>query len=160
MRTKAIVEEVKRVLEEESEATPGMPVNRSRNNQWGIKRQSYLRMMKELGYHPYTVRRQQVVSPLNVQKRLKFCQTVSEMPEDFFKNLIITDEKIFVAKGHVFSKKNCVKWAKRGEGSPSHWYSEGKVYPTKVHVWAAVTGNGDLLCDPGLMTHRFVRFVC
>ena len=138
------MEEVKRVLEEESEATPGMPVNRSRNNQWGIKRQSYLRMMKELGYHPYTVRRQQVVSPLNVQKRLKFCQTVSEMPEDFFKNLIITDEKIFVAKGHVFSKKNCVKWAKRGEGSPSHWYSEGKVYPTKVHVWAAVTGNGDL----------------
>ena len=27
VRTKAIVEEVKRVLEEESEATPGMPVN-------------------------------------------------------------------------------------------------------------------------------------
>ena len=46
-----MVEEIKKVLEEESGATPNMFVNRARNNKWNLNRQTFCNVMKELNYH-------------------------------------------------------------------------------------------------------------
>ena len=101
VRSKAMIEEVRRALVEESEAAPNMNVNRGRKNQWNLNRQTFYNIMKDIGFRPYVVRRHQVISPLNVQKRLVFCQKMHSKPDDFFKRLIITDEKFFVAKGKI-----------------------------------------------------------
>ena len=70
VRTKEMIEQVKRTLKEESEATPNMRVNRGRNNQWNLNRQTFYRIMKDIEFRPYVVRQHQVISPANIQKRL------------------------------------------------------------------------------------------
>ena len=145
VRTPEIINEIKRVvLEEESDARPNQTVNRARSNQWGINRQTFCNIMKDLGCHPYVPRRHQIISPANIQRRLDFCNTMNQKPDEYFENMIITDEKTYVAKGHVYSRSLCVKWSKFGEGSPINWFTESSVYPTKLMVFAAVTGNGEL----------------
>ena len=103
---------------------------------------TWANIMKDIGYTQYRVRRHQELSPLNEERRLEFCQLMKKKPEDFFSNLVITDEKMFVVKGHVYSRKNCVIYSKKGEGSPQNWFSTSSVYPQKVHVWAAVCASG------------------
>ena len=144
VRTPAIIEEVKRRIDEKSAAKPNALVDRGNNNQFNIKRASFYRIMKDIGYRPYHVRRHQIITPMNVEKRLEFCNIMRNKPDDFYNYLITTDEKMFVVKGHVYSSKNCTIWSKSGEGSPPNWYSESKVYPAKVHVWAAACGTGDV----------------
>ena len=139
-----MIEEVKRKLDEQSFANPNEPVDRGNNNQWNLKRQSFFNIMKIIGYRPYRVRRHQLVTPLNAQKRLEFCRIMKEKPDDFYKYLITTDEKVFPVDGHVFSSKNCTLWSKYGEGSPINWCSQSKVFLAKVHVWAAACGTGDV----------------
>ena len=46
--------------------------------------------------------------------------------------------------GDVYSRSLCVKWSKRGDGSPENWCSQSSVYPTKVHVFGVAYGRGDL----------------
>ena len=144
VRTKAMIEEVKRRLDEKSSAKPNESVDRGNNNQWKLKQTSFYNIMKDIGYHPYRVRRHQEITPLNAQKRLEFCRIMKEKPDDFYKYLITTDEKMWVVKGHVYPSKNCTLWSKYGEGCPSNWYSQSKVFPGKVHVWAAACGTGDV----------------
>ena len=134
--------EVKEVLDFKNDAQPQHNVNRGRSNQWGINRASWANIMKDIGYTQYRVRRHQELSPLNEERRLEFCKLMKKKPEDFFSNLVITDEKMFVVKGHVYSRKNCVIYSKKGEGSPQNWFSTSSVYPKKLHVWAAVCASG------------------
>ena len=142
--TKEIIQLVKRGIEEESESKPNQVVNRCRNNIWKIKRSSFHNIMKEIGFRPYVVRRRQMISPIDIERRLKFCKIMIEKPDNFYQNLIITDEKQFVLPGHVFNRKNTIIWSKNGEGSPVNWFSQSSVYPVKVLVFAAMCGTGDL----------------
>ena len=159
-----MIEEVKRKLDEQSFANPNEPVDRGNNNQWNLKRQSFFNIMKIIGYRPYRVRRHQLVTPLNAQKRLEFCRIMKEKPDDFYKYLITTDEKVFPVDGHVFSSKNCTLWSKYGEGSPINWCSQSKVFLAKVHVWAAACGTGDVFgpyfIEGTLNSASYIELLC
>ena len=145
VRTKEVIEEIKEVLDSENDAQPQHNVNPGRSNQWVIKRGSWANIMKDIGYTQYRVRRHQELSPLNEERRLEFCKLMKKKHEDFFSNLVITDEKMFVVKGHVYSRKNCVIYSKKGEGSPKNWFSTSSVYPQKVHPGSQVSSlQGDV----------------
>ena len=92
VRTPEMIAEVKRVLEEESDASPNQFVNRARNNQWGggINRGTFLNIMKDIKFRPYVPCRHQILNTANTARRLEFAQKMSQKPLEYCQDMIVT----------------------------------------------------------------------
>ena len=104
VRTPEMLAELEETLEKENGARPQDPVTRSRSNKFNIKKTSFLRMMKEIKHIPFRVRRHQNLTGDSTLKRKLFCDVMQRKPKEFFSNLLVTDEKMFVVKvgqGHL-----------------------------------------------------------
>ena len=56
-----------------------------------------------------------------------------------------------------------MKWSKQGNGAPTNWFSQSSVYPIKIHVFAAVCGNGNLFgpyfIEGGLTSQKYINML-
>ena len=99
MRTDAAIQAVLKTLTETNSGKPHQLVPRGRSNPWNISGRTFGRIMKEIGFRAYVVRRYQKLSERNVKSRIQFCREILVKPPSFCKFLCITDEKYFIVQG-------------------------------------------------------------
>ena len=49
---------------------------------------------------------------------------LSRKPNEYYRNLCVSDEAWFTLGGHVFNQKNTVIYSPHGQGIPEQWKSE------------------------------------
>ena len=99
------ISEVQQMIEEEKDLPPDMPRSSANKNSLNLKPSSFTKACKISGLHPYKL----LVTPRGRidgrehEARLEFCQYIADQSDEFFKRLIISDEKMFTWVNYVFS---------------------------------------------------------
>ena len=96
----------------------------SRRNGLGVSQSSFVRIVRELKFHPYILTKRQKLEIDDPARQLEFCNwlldTVAQNPE-MMSNLITSDEAIFSLNSEV-SRKNVVHYAESREGHPENHF--------------------------------------
>ena len=137
----------------------------SRRNGLGLSQSSFVRIIKELKFHPYILIKRQKLKRGDSAQRLTFCnwflRSIRE-ENNFLRNLIVSDEAIFSLNSEV-NTHNVIQYQRRGEGHPDNHYIGHEQGAGKVMVWMGLTGAGLILgpyfIEGGMDTREYLRIV-
>ena len=118
----------------------------SRRNGLHVSPSSFLRIVKDINFHPYVLVSRQKLEPADPPRRVVFCNWFLQMvngANNFLNNLIVSDEAIFSLNSEVNSR-NVIKYAPYGQGHPPDHYVEFKQGADQVMVWMGLTGSGQV----------------
>ena len=89
--------EVRQMIDKEKNLPADVPRSSGRNNNLGLANTTFNRACRMAGFHPYklSITPRGRVEGKEREARLKFSQFVADKDDDFFRRLIVTDEKIF-----------------------------------------------------------------
>ena len=136
----------------------------SRRNGLNLSPASFLRIMRDIRFHPYVLVSRQKLEPVDLPRRVVFCNWFLQMinrQNNFLDNLIVSDEAIFSLNSEVNSK-NVIKYAQRGQGHPPDHYVEFKQGADQVMVWMGLTGGrvlGPHFVRGRLDTREYLRII-
>ena len=157
-RSEENLERVKAALDEDGNRS-------SRRNGLGLARSSFLRVIKEIKYHPYILITQQKLEPTDPELRLAFCRRFIETVHqngDFLDNLIVSDEAIFSLNSEV-TTKNVVKYAEHGHGQPPGHFVQFKQGAGQIMAWVGFTSTGKIFgphfIEGRLDTREYMRII-
>ncbi|EFN73065.1 hypothetical protein EAG_00196, partial [Camponotus floridanus] len=106
----------------------------------GISRTSIRRILKHHKFHPYKIKLLQELNEDDFDRRLQFCEVMSERitnNPNFLFNICFSDECSFFLNGTV-NRHNCRYWA---ESNPSIFYETHTQHPKKLNVWTDIFGD-------------------
>ena len=118
----------------------------SRRNGLGLTQSSFVRIVKEIRFHPFVVGRRQKLENGDPAKRLEFCNWILDsvaLEPDMISNFITSDEAVFSLNSEVIMK-NDVHYARFGSGHPEHHYVNFKQGAGQLMVWVGLTKNGNI----------------
>ena len=128
-------------------------VRSSRRNGLGVSQSSFVRIVRELKFHPYILTKRQKLEIDDPARRLEFCNwlfdTVAQNPDEqplmsnlqMMSNLITSDEAIFSLNSEV-NRKNVVHYAQSREGHPENHFVNYKQGAGQLMVWVGLMKNG------------------
>lgn len=106
----------------------------------GISRTSIRRILKAHKFHPYKIHLVQELNEDDFDRRLEFCEIVSERiinnPNWLF-NICFSDECSFFVNGNV-NRHNCRYWS---DENPHVFHEVHTQHPEKLNVWAGIYGD-------------------
>lgn len=106
----------------------------------GVPRTSVQRVLKKYKFHPYKIRLVQELNEDDFDRRLQFCEVMSERAlnnDNFIFNVCFSDECSFFLNGLV-NRHNCRYWA---DSNPRIFHETHTQHPQKLNVWAGIFGN-------------------
>ena len=106
----------------------------------GVSRTSVQRILKKYKFHPYKIRLVQELNEDDFDRRVQFCEIMSERAmqnENFLFNVCFSDECTFFLNG-IVNRHNCRYWA---DTNPRIFHETHTQYPQKLNVWAGIFGN-------------------
>lgn len=106
----------------------------------GIPRSSLQRILKQHKYHPYKIHLVQELNEDDPDRRIQFCEEMSERSlnnPNFLYSTCFSDECTFFLNGHV-NRHNCRYWS---DSNPRIMREQHTQYPEKLNVWAGILGN-------------------
>lgn len=106
----------------------------------GVSRTSIQRVLKKYKFHPYKIRLVQELNEDDFDRRLQFCEIMSERAMhngNFVFNVCFSDECSFFLNGLV-NRHNCRYWA---DTNPRIFHETHTQHPQKLNVWAGIFGN-------------------
>lgn len=109
-------------------------------NETGVNRTSIQRILKKHHFHPYKIQLVQELNEDDFDRRLQFCEIISERVannNNFLFNVCFSDECTFFLNG-VVNRHNCRYWA---ENNPRVFHEVHTQHPQKLNVWAGIFGN-------------------
>lgn len=127
----------------------------------GINRRSVQRILKSNHFHPYKIKLVQELNEDDYDRRLEFCETVSERASNnpnFVFNTCFSDECSFFLNGTV-NRHNCRYWS---DSNPRIYRETHTQYPQKLNVWCGVFGNhivGPFFIDGNLDGDMYLRLL-
>ena len=137
----------------------------SRRNGLNLSPRSFLRIVKEIKFHPYVLVSRQKLEPVDPPRRMAFCNWFIQMVNNqnhFLDNLIVSDEAIFSLNSEV-NTKNVIHYSAHGQGHPYDHYIEFKQGADQVMVWMGLTGDGKVLgphfVQGRLNTREYLRII-
>ncbi len=105
-----------------------------------LSRWSVHKVLKKHKFHPYKVKLVQELSEDDFDRRIEFCEVMSQRIESgaiLSSCILFTDEASFSLNGEV-NRHNCRYWAQENP----HWYRAGHTqHPQRLNVWAGIIGN-------------------
>lgn len=109
----------------------------------GVPKSTASRYLKKLKYHPYHMSLNQALSVEDYERRLIFCQWVTQQvnnDDNFFKYVMFSDEATFQSTG-VLNRHNCHFWSPVNP----HWMREvDHQHRWSLNVWCGIV-NGYLI---------------
>ncbi|KAJ8922531.1 hypothetical protein NQ315_007561 [Exocentrus adspersus] len=117
----------------------------------GMSRTSFQRILKKYKFHPYKIQLVQELNEDDFDRRLQFCEIVSERAinnENFLFNVCFSDECTFFLNGEI-NRHNCRYWA---DTNPRIFHEVHTQHPQKLNVWAVMP------CGTFSMGHPFETF--
>lgn len=126
-----------------------------------ISRTSVHRILHKHKYHPY---RFQLVHELNEDdsdRRLQFCEDMSQKlidTPDLLQNICFSDECAFFLNGAV-NRHNCRLWS---DSNPHEFREVHTQRPEKINIWIGIYGNhilGPFLLPPNLNGEYYLDFL-
>jgi len=118
----------------------------TRRNNLGISRATFNRIVRQdLKWHPYRIHIRHQLKNTDFPRLLQFCQWFLHQCQTnrFLANLVIGDEASFALNGKV-NTHNVREYAPQGH--PPSFNYDVNMSREKLTVWAALCGNGTLLC--------------
>lgn len=106
----------------------------------GVSRTSIQRILKTHKFHPYKISLTQELNEDDGDRRLQFCEVVSERAIEnphFLFNICFSDECSFFLNGTV-NRHNCRYWS---DFNPRIFHEVHTQRPQKLNVWAGIFGN-------------------
>ena len=118
----------------------------ARRNPIDISSSSFNRITKfELRWHPYKMHVRHQLLPTDLPRRLHFAEWFVERCRrrpNFLESLIVRDKAAFAMNGEVCTH-NVRQYAQKGH--PPEFNFERNASREKLHIWAAICGNGVIL---------------
>lgn len=106
----------------------------------GVSRSTIQRILKKHKFHPYKISLVQELNEDDNDRRLQFCETMSDRiinnPNLLF-NVCFSDECSFFINGTV-NRHNCRYWS---DNNPRLFHEVHTQYPEKLNVWAGIYGD-------------------
>ena len=157
-RTEANIDRVRESLENNG-------LRSSRRNGMGLSQSSFVRIMRDIKFHPYILIKRQKLRPGDPAQRMAFggwfLRSI-RTENNFLQNLIVSDEAIFSLNSEV-NTHNVIQYKKHGEGHPEDHYIGHEQGADKVMVWMGLTGEGLILgpyfIEGGTDTREYIRIV-
>ena len=138
-RTEENIAAIRALLEENQRVS-------ARRNPIDIYSSSFNRITKfELRWHPYKMHVRHQLLPTDLPRRLHFVEWFVERCRrrpNFLESLIVGDEAAFAMNGEVCTH-NVRQYAQKGH--PPEFNFERNASREKLHIWAAICGNGVIL---------------
>ena len=110
--------------------------------------------------HPYNVIPRHELLPADPPRRLQFCQWLSNHPERFFSQIIVSDEANFHMNGEA-NTRNVHQYAPRRH--PPDLYYEVTINRQKLNVWIGLVGYGRIIgpvfIDGNLNGARYLQMI-
>lgn len=106
----------------------------------GVSRRSIQRILKAHSFHPYKIHLVQELNEDDFDRRLQFCEDMSERiinDEHFLFNTCFSDECSFFLNG-VVNRHNCRYWS---DFNPRIYHEVHTQQPQKLNVWAGIFGD-------------------
>ena len=75
--------------------------------------------------------------------RLEMGRFLVRKPNQYFENLLVSDEAWFTLGGHVMNRQNNILYAPVGKGVPDQWFTEATQSHDKVMVFCLLSGSGE-----------------
>lgn len=98
------------------------------------------RILKAHKFHPYKIKLVQELNEDDFDRRLQFCELMSEraiQDLNFLFNICFSDECSFYLNGTV-NRHNCRYWS---DSNPRVFHQVQTQYPEKLNVWAGIFGD-------------------
>jgi len=106
----------------------------------GVSSQTARRELHKLGYHGRVAKRKPYLTEVHIRKRWKWAQEMSKKDDQYWENVIFSDESKFELFG---SKRRVIVWRRPGEEyHPSCLRGSMKFGGGSVMVWAAIWISG------------------
>lgn len=136
-------------------------VSSRRNNVPQLSQSSFNRITRQdLRMHPYHVIQRHELLPADLPRRLQFCQWLSNHPERFFSQVIVSDEANFYMNGEV-NTRNVHQYAPRRH--PPGFYYDIPINRQKLNVWIGLVGDGRIIgpvfIDGNLNGARYLQII-
>ena len=106
----------------------------------GVSRRSIQRILKDHQFHPYKIHLVQELHEDDFDRRLQFCELMSEMimnDANLLFNTCFSDECSFFLNGAV-NRHNCRYWS---DSNPRIYHEVHTQHPQKLNVWAGIFGD-------------------
>lgn len=106
----------------------------------GINRTSIQTILKKNKFHPYKIHLVQELHEDDYDRRLQFCEIMSERAGNdpqFLFNICFSDECSFFLNGTV-NRHNCRYWS---DSNPRVFHEVHTQQPEKLNVWAGIFGD-------------------
>lgn len=106
----------------------------------GVSRTTIMRMLKQHKFHPFKIRLVQELNEDDSDRRLQFCEVVSEMingNQNYMFDICFSDECSFYLNG-IVNRHNCRYWS---DENPRLFREVHTQHPEKLNVWAGIYGN-------------------
>lgn len=106
----------------------------------GVSRTTVQRILKKHKFHPYKISLVHELNEDDYDRRLQFCETISETTTTnprFLFNVCFSDECSFFLSGTV-NRHNCRYWS---DSNPRIFQEVHTQYPEKLNVWAGIFGD-------------------
>lgn len=106
----------------------------------GVSRTTIMRILKQHKFHPFKIRLVQELNEDDFDRRLQFCEVVSEMINDnqnYMFDICFSDECSFYLNG-IVNRHNCRYWS---DENPRLFREVHTQHPQKLNVWAGIYGN-------------------
>ena len=124
-RSEENIKAVKELLASEITKQPDEIGSSSRRDSVSLSSATSNRICRQdLNLRPYKLLRVQKITEHNKEMRLNMARLLSRKPNEYYRNLCVSDEAWFTLGGHVFNRKNTVIYSPHGQGIPEQWKSE------------------------------------
>lgn len=132
--------------------------SREIERQSAINRTSILRILKRHKFHPYHLSRVQELTENDFHQRLEFCDWALSQTNNFFENVMFTDEATFTKDGSINSR-NMHYWSVENP----HWFRQiDHQHRWSVNVWIGILGNriiGPHFIEGALTGAKYAHFL-
>ncbi|KAL1491580.1 hypothetical protein ABEB36_012155 [Hypothenemus hampei] len=134
---------------------------RSMARQVGMSHETVRKALKFHKFHPYKMQMLQQLFDDNFDRRIQFCETMTNLINDnrnILQNICFSDECTFFLNGRV-NKQNCRYWS---DENLRLFRENNTQYPEKVNVWEGILGNavlGPLFMEENLTGERYLNLL-
>lgn len=140
-RIPLIIDRVRIQLEHERDLPPGHPRSSGRRNELDLSQSSFRRIVRlDLKLMAYRLGRSCFLSARAKVMRMSMCRILISKPARYFQRLLVTDEAQFCLQGHLLNRGTNYCYSRMREGKPKGFYTTSVQCPTKLMVFAVMSG--------------------